>query len=202
MDIRRVPGRGPPATIEAQFKQGIASDLAVLRQKVEVANSEPGVTKAGNLYEKGLLQLTSLLGLDPEEELRPASALLCPAGAESDLAHRYASALSSRPELKAARQQYDLATAKVKLERSFHYPDLYGFWNRSWQGQDDRGWPDDKGRSWSMAAGVKLSIPVFSGLETYSKVKESRLEAEQALEVLKETERRVKVEVKGAWLDS
>ncbi|MBI4675984.1 MAG: TolC family protein [Elusimicrobia bacterium] len=193
------------ATIEAKFKQGIASDLAVLRQKVEVANTEPSLTKARNLYEKGTLQLNNLLGIDPEETLRAVGTLQCPSGGGSgpsaDLAARYATALSNRPEVREARQQYDLAQEKVKLERSFHYPDLYGFWNRQFQGQDDRGWPDDSRRTWSMAAGVKLSIPVFSGLETVSKVKAAGLEAEQALEVLVETQRRVKIEVKGAWLD-
>ncbi|MBI5623525.1 MAG: TolC family protein [Elusimicrobia bacterium] len=189
------------AVIEAQFKQGIASDLTVLRQKVEVANSVPSVTKAVNLYEKGVLQLTGLLGLDPEEELLPTSVLSCPAAGQAELGGRYASALASRPEVLTARRQYDLAKEKVKFERSFHYPDLYGFWNRQFQGQDDRGWPGATGRTWSMAAGVKLSIPVFSGFETVSKTREARLAAEQALEVLKETERQVKVEVKGAWLD-
>jgi outer membrane protein TolC len=188
-------------TIEAQFKQGIASDLSVLRQKVEVANSEPAVTKAANLYEKGLLGLTDLLGLDPEEEIRPASRLSCVPGDGTDLAKHYASALAKRPEVKAARQQDALAKERIKLERSFHYPDLYGFWNRSWQGQDNRGWPNATGRSWSQAAGARLSIPIFSGLETVSKVKEARLAAEQAQELLRQAERQVKVEVKGAWLD-
>ncbi|MBI5209714.1 MAG: TolC family protein [Elusimicrobia bacterium] len=189
------------ATIEAQFKQGLASDLTLLRQTVEVANTEPALTKARNMYAKGVLQLNNLLAIDPEESLNPQGALECHAGGEADLDARYRSALANRPEARAARQSLELAKQRVAFENSSYYPDLYAFWNRQFTGQDDRGWPSQQGRSWSMATGVKLSIPVFSGLSTVSKVREAELAHASALQVLAETERKVKIDVKGAWLD-
>ncbi|MDP2866770.1 MAG: TolC family protein, partial [Elusimicrobiota bacterium] len=67
------------ATIEAQYKQGLAGDLAVLRQKVEVSNNEPAVMQNLNYYELGLLSLKNLLGMDPDEPLALSGSMGCAA---------------------------------------------------------------------------------------------------------------------------
>jgi len=53
------------------------------------------------------------------------------------------------------------------------------------------------GKDWyaTSAIGLELKIPVFSGLQKYSKVQQSQLNIEKATESLKHTEQSIKVEV-------
>lgn len=187
-------------TIEAQYRQGLASDLAVLRQKVEVSNSEPALTQARNLYDSGLLELRNLLGLEPEAEVALTGdfscATLAPAAAE-DL---YAQALAARPEYAALKQQLQLYREMVRIERAGHYPYLSAFASRSFQGQTDSGYPTSSQQAWSTAAGLRLSLPIFSGGAVASRTEQAELQAVIVSNNLKELERKIKIEVKKAWL--
>ena len=49
-------------------------------------------------------------------------------------------------------------------------------------------------------AGLRLSLPLFSGGSTSSRIRQARLQADIAETSLSELERRIKIEVKKAWL--
>ncbi len=187
-------------TIEAQYKQGLASDLSVLRQQVEVSNTEPALTQAWNLYEEGLIELKNLLGLDPETDIALADSLACAAGEPGEIEGLYKTALMNRPEYRDAKLQRDLYREMIKVEQTAHYPYLSAFASRQFQGQSESGFPGESGRSWSTTAGLSLSLPVFSGGSTSSKVRQARLQAEIAETKVTDMERRIKIEVKKAWL--
>ena len=188
-------------TIEAQYKQGVASDLAVLRQKVEVSNTEPALTQARNLYEEGLIELKNLLGLDPEAEVRLTDSLNCSTNEPGDINELYKTALFTRPEYKNQKLQRDLYREMITIEKAGFYPYLSAFASRQFQGQSDHGFPPDRAtRNYSTVAGLNLSLPLFSGGSTFSRVKQARLQAEIAETNLSELERRIKIEVKKAWL--
>jgi len=189
------------ATIEAQYKQGLAGDLAVLRQKVEVSNSEPAVTQNLNYYEEGLLELKNLLGLDLDCEVKLSGGMDCGNATPGSLTELYDAAMAKRPQYRLARLQKDMAEEKVTFEKAGHYPNLYAFASRQFQGSSNSAFPADSERSWSLAAGVKLSLPLFSGGATVSRVKQAGLDLEIAEENLKKAERELKITVKKAWLD-
>ncbi|MBI4669617.1 MAG: TolC family protein [Elusimicrobia bacterium] len=188
------------STIKEQFKQGLASDLELLRQKVEVSNAMPALTKAENLYEEGILELGNLLGMDVDERAVPAGSLECFVPADADLPRLYAQALGNRPETRRAGLGLDLADRKISLEKSAFYPSLYGFASKQFQGQSQAGFPNPIGRAWSLMAGARLSLPLFSGGADYYKVKQARLERDQAWEMSAQARRLVKMDVKRAWL--
>lgn len=188
------------STIEAQYKQGIASDLSVLRQKVEVSNTEPALTQAWNLYEEGLIELKNLLGLDPETGITLTDDLACAKNGPGDIDELYRSALLNRPEYRDARLQRDLYLEMIKVEQAGHYPYVSAFASRQFQGQSDSGFPDAAGRSWSTVAGLRISLPLFSGGAMTSRVRQARLQAGIAETNLRELERRIKIAVKKAWL--
>lgn len=58
------------------------------------------------------------------------------------------------------------------------------------------------GKQWfnSSAIGLELKIPVFSGLQKYSKVQQSQLNIEKSKEALKRTEQSIKVEVSNYYI--
>jgi len=186
--------------IESQYRQGVASDLAVLRQQVEVSNTQPALTQARNLYEEGLIELKNLLGLDPETEVSLAGGLDCAAQVPSDASPLYAKALAARPEYKNLKQQLDLAGRMVSIERAAHLPYLGAYASRQYYGANNDAFPSSDDRTWSTVAGLQLSVPLFAGGATSSKVRQAELQADIARNNLAELERKIKIEVKKAWL--
>ncbi len=186
--------------IESQYRQGVASDLAVLRQQVEVSNTQPALTQARNLYEEGLIELKNLLGLDPETEISLAGGLDCAAQIPAAAAPLYAKALAARPEYRNLRQQLDLATKLISIERAAHLPYLGAYASRQYYGATNSSFPASDDRTWSTVAGLRLSVPLFAGGATSSRVRQAELQAGIARNNLSELERKIKIEVKKAWL--
>ena len=188
------------ATIQAQYKQGIASDLSVLRQQVEVSNTNPALTQALNLYEEGLIELKNLLGLDPETVITLTDGLTCDKSGPGEIAGMYNTALANRSEYRDAAIQRNLYLEMIKIERAAHYPSLSAFASRGFQGQADSGFPGSADQSWSTTAGLKLSLPLFAGGSVSSRVAQAKLQAVIAETNLNGLERKIKIEVKKAWL--
>jgi outer membrane protein TolC/DNA-binding transcriptional regulator YbjK len=188
------------ATINEQYKQGIASDLAVLRQKVEVSNTEPALTQARNLYEEGLLELKNLLGLDPEADIAPSDGFNCGARNPGEPAALYNAALQARPEYRNMKYQRDLYREMVAIERAGHFPYLSAYASRQYYGSNGSGFPGVSDRTWSTIAGLRLSLPLFAGGTVGSRTRQAHLQALIADTNLRELGRKIKIEVKKAWL--
>ncbi|PKM98332.1 MAG: hypothetical protein CVU79_03800 [Elusimicrobia bacterium HGW-Elusimicrobia-3] len=188
------------ATIEAQYKQGMASDLALLRQQVEVSNTQPALTQAQNLYEIGLVELKNLIGLDPETEIDLTDGFSCGQRAPGDITELYKAGLAARPDYRNMKYQRDLYREMVSIERAGHFPYLSAFASRAFQGQADSGFPSPSDQSWSTTAGLRLSLPLFAGGSTSSRTRQAKLQEQIADTNLREMERRVKIDLKKAWL--
>lgn len=189
------------SVIETRYRQGLASDLALLRQEVEVSNNEPAVTQNLNYYEAGLLTLKDLLGMDPDEGIELTGEMTCAPGEPGELEDLYRAAMAARPEYRMAKLDKRLAEENVTLEKAGHYPYLNAFASRSFQGQTDSGFPGGDERSWALTAGVKLSLPLFAGGSVSSRVKQADLSRQVAKENLGAAERQLKITVKKAWLE-
>jgi outer membrane protein TolC len=190
--------------MQDRFKQGLASDLMVLRQKVEVSNIAPSVIRANSIYNLGLLNLNNLIGNDPEfnlvldmseKEFRPDFEV------PEDINVLYRRALTNRPEVNMAKLTYDMSVQNIKVNKSAFYPELSLFANRIFQGQTNGTFPDNDERYWSTAAGIKLKWNVFAGGADNAKVRQAQLEAEKNYESYQETKRLIKIDVKKYWLD-
>jgi len=187
--------------MEDQYKQGLASDVTVLRQKVEVATTEPTLIQARNVYRLGLLNLTNLLGRDPDNEVMLTDSGSDDITAAPDLAKLYTQALSQRPDIKVAELSRAMAKEQVTLERAGFYPTLYLVGSRSFSGQSNQTFPNASQQAWSSAVGVTLSLPIYSGGATVARISQAELQLQQATETLSEARRNAKIEVKKAWLD-
>ena len=186
--------------IDAQYKQGIASDLEVLRQKVEVSNTEPALTQAQNLYEEGRIDLKNLLGLDPETDISLSDGFNCGTQNPGEISELYKEALAGRSEYRNMKYQLDLYNEMITIERAGHFPYLSAFASRQFQGQSDSGFPSSGLQSWNTVAGLKLSLPLFAGGTVTSRTRQAEIQAEIARTNLAELERDIKIEVKKAWL--
>jgi len=189
-------------TIQERFKMGLDSDLAVLRQQVEVANAKPALIEANNQVELGLTLLKETLALDVDSPVALSGELGAPDAAFPSYEKAAALALSRRPEVLAARQAALAAQETSRVIAADGKPQLSLFWNYQWQGQgpDMNFGPQQRG--YSSAAGVNLRFPVFAGGQVHERVAQSNLAYEKSLAVEAQVRRAARVDVKRQWLDA
>jgi HAE1 family hydrophobic/amphiphilic exporter-1 len=187
-------------TIEQRYKSGLDSDLAVLRQQVEVANAKPALIRASNQVELGLTLLKETLSLDVDLPVTVAGDLAAPRAAVPSYERAVELAMSRRPEVLASHQAALVAQETTRVVAADGKPQLSAFWNYMWQGQGPNLNFGPQERGYSSAAGVNLRFPVFSGGQVHYRVAQSELAYEKALAQEGRIRRAVRVDVKRQWL--
>lgn len=188
---------------QAKYKQGLASSLDVLTQKVKVENIEPTVLQAKKNFELGNLYLRQILNRDPEDRIYltwTQKDLELPQTPSLD--ELYNLAMEKRPELKLSKLAVDAAHYNIKIARAGHMPVLALNGNYTYNGVTENGFPQHKkDYYWSSAAGVTLSIPLFEGFKVSSQVAQKELAYEQAVAAYQNKMKNVRIQVKEAWLN-
>ena len=188
---------------QAKYKQGLASSLDVLTQKVKVENIEPTVLQAKKNFELGNLYLRQILNRDPEDRIYltwTQKDLELPQTPSLD--ELYNLAMEKRPELKLSKLAVDAAHYNVKIARAGHMPVLALNGNYTYNGVTDNGFPQHKqDYYWSSSAGVSLSVPLFEGFKVSSQVAQKELAYEQAVAAYQNKMKNVRIQVKEAWLN-
>ncbi len=190
--------------INSKYKQGLASDLDVLNQKVKVSNSEPPLIEAKNAYELGLLTLRRLLNKDPQEpltlvwQLEDILKIQIP-----ELEELYELAKQNRPELVISDLQVKIAEESVKIAKADHYGTIAAFANLNYSGTSDHIMipVESHNSSWGSNVGLRVSIPLFEGFRVDSLVKQRKLAYDQAVLQAQDTQRNIRIEVKRCWLN-
>ncbi|HAM42823.1 MAG TPA: hypothetical protein DCP52_03185 [Elusimicrobia bacterium] len=188
---------------QAKYKQGLASSLDVLTQKVKVENIEPTVLQAKKNFELGNLYLRQILNRDPEDRIYltwTQKDLELPQTPSLD--ELYNMAMEKRPELKLSKLAVDAAHYNIKIARAGHMPVLALNGNYTYNGVTDNGFPQHKqDYYWSSSAGVTLSVPLFEGFKVSSQVAQKELAYEQAVAAYQNKMKNVRIQVKEAWLN-
>ncbi|MDR0734577.1 MAG: TolC family protein [Elusimicrobiota bacterium] len=190
--------------INLKYKQGLASDLDILNQKVKISNSEPPLIQAKNAYEIGLLTLRRVLNKDPQDpidlywQLEDIMQINFP-----PLEELYKIAREYRPDLAVARLNTKIAEQNIKIARADNYGEISAFVNGTYSGASDSVLMpmSESNSSYGANAGLRISIPLFEGFRVDSIIKQRELAYDQALLLEQDTERGIKVEVKQAWLN-
>lgn len=190
--------------IQQKYKQGLASDLDVLNQKVKVSNTEPSLIQAKNAYEIGLLTLRRILNKDPQDELSLKWDLKEILAYEiPDLDELYTIARNNRPELIISQLATKMAKEQVNIAKADHYGSLTAFANATYSGSSNEVIipMSSYNSSYGTAVGLRLSIPLFEGFRVSSQVRQKELAYEQARIQEQDALRDIKIEVKRAWLN-
>ncbi len=191
------------AEAQAKYKQGLASNLDVLNQKVRVANIEPTVLQARKNFELGNLYLRQILNRDPEDPLAltwTLADLQLPQTAP--LEDLYKTAMERRPELVLAKLAVDAARYNIKIAQAGHMPVLALNGNYTYNGVTENGFPQHKtDYYWSSSAGATLSVPLFEGGKVRAQVLQKELAYEQAQAAYENKIKNVRIQVKEAWLN-
>ncbi len=161
-------------------KQGVVSEYDELRATVQVDNLRPSVIQAENGFQLALDALRTTIGADTSENIQLADSLTFTPVNDSLVARAEDLVLVRNPGLRAVEHQIDLNGAAVLAERSGYMPTLALFGQFQYQAAKDRwGWSTND-LIGSAQVGLSLSMNIFEGGQTYSRVEQAQLEERKA----------------------
>jgi outer membrane protein len=147
----------------ARFKNGVATEVDVLRSDVAVANGKPDLVRAANAVRQARSLLNYYLGRDLDTATSLAGDFEQKAWADADHAALEKEALAQRPEMQRLRLSERSADTQLKLAHAenrlrIDFSGSYGIMARLPENLVDR-----KYSRWT--AGVNLTLPVFDGFK-------------------------------------
>ncbi|MCX7731710.1 MAG: TolC family protein [candidate division WOR-3 bacterium] len=181
------------AQVERFYDEGLASRLDLMRARVGLTNLANQVSQAENGAGLAIMALRNLLGIDPQTPLRLEAELT----AESlpvDIGTAVDSALWYRPELVQLRQALRIADLGVRIARTANLPTLFAAANYDYK--RPVGFNDQWGKDWNATVGV--SLPLFTGLANYHKLKQAQSRYRQAVLSVGMVEQAIRLEVEAA----
>ncbi len=172
----------------ARRRAGMATDYDVLRLQVELANLEPNLLRARNDLAAARRQLAVELSVDRPERLRlePSIALgdttwpipVTQVSEDSTRALIHA-AHHQRSDLRQVQDLINLRHTEVKLQKVEYLPtvSLFGSWDvQAQQNGSPNFFGDERSRATSKLAGVRINLPIFTGLQ-----RDARIDQRQAI---------------------
>jgi len=188
-------------TILERYRQGLDSDLVLLRQKVEVAKAQPALSAARNSEELFLTMFKDALGLDVDAPVRVVGGLERVPFALVPYETLQSAALERNPDYQAARKQYEQTDAILAVQKGFRWPWLSAYADYQWYSESNADWPGTRERAASSVVGLRLNYPLFAGGQTTAKIQQARSQRDQARTTMDKVARAIKVEVKREWLN-
>ena len=193
------------AETRAIQEAGLAPMYDVLRLEVELANLEPNLRRAQNRREAARRSLAVELALDPEAEFDVAGSLAeidlerfeanapgnqdilafhgIPAVDGAHIAEFVLRGAAERSDIRQLGMTRDLRQAELRIEQVEYLPKIFAFGTYGLAAQQN-GAPDFFGssaqRGSSKQVGIRLSVPIFSGLSRDARIDQKRAALRQA----------------------
>ena len=151
------------AMARTRYRNGVATEVDVLRSEVAVANGAPDLVRAQNAIRQGRALLNYYLGLPLESATRLAGDFQEKPWEENDLPQMQADAIRGRPEIQRLRIAERSATTQLELARAenrmrLDFAGSYGVAARL-----PENLISSKFTRWT--AGVNFTLPVFDGFK-------------------------------------
>ncbi len=187
--------KGHVGQVQSLYDNGLATKLDLMKATLGLQQMEAQVSQIENGAELATAALLNTLGLDPEtpvafnEELAPDSMTM-------DVDQATGQALERRPELAQLRDAVKMADLGVRIARTANLPNAFAQVNGSYK--NPVGFSAGWGTDWNATAGI--SMPIFTGMANYNKLKAAQAKHRQARVALAMVEDGVKLEVKALAL--
>jgi outer membrane protein TolC len=182
---------------DRKFAGGTATKFDVLTTQVRLATAQNNRTDTLAQLQKQEALLRQLLGAGPDSPLLLAGGFPA-AAAGPDLSATIAAGLQDRPEIKLARD--DAATAERRLDAAdrANRPVLSA---RATGGEQDGDLPAMYANKGYVAAGLSVSIPIFTGERITGQRVEARADLRAAQAKISELDRVIVTDVADAFAD-
>ena len=189
---------------QRRFDAGTVPHFNVLRAEVAVANAKPALIHARSQYRVAKNILVNLLGYNlPREVLEDIPMTLTDnfdiEPWTMNLPDAIQQALERRSELKALRQEINLAQVNVVNAKSGYKPTIAAFAGYSWE---NNGFSTDLSEDLSgWSVGGQLTWSLFDGALTVGKVKQAKSLFEKSKTELQDRSRQVELNVRTSYSD-
>jgi outer membrane protein len=184
--------------VQILHKQEMISDYDLIRAEVQVENIRPSVIEA----EQNVLVATNMLkitmGLEAENKIRTVG-LLDYTEVDSNLMDP-AKAISNNANLNALHYQREVGDAIIAIHRSEYLPTLSAFGNYIWQAQRNTLGLSGRDILSSSQAGINLSINLFNGFQTTSRVQQAKIDQRKIDQQIDETREKLKTHLQSIAL--
>ncbi|MGB2869478.1 MAG: TolC family protein [Bacteroidota bacterium] len=202
--------------VKETARLGSASIVNVYQQQAQFGSDDAALVQARNTYDIAKANLLADISVEvsedyviqdssiPEEVDRPEFEVL--QNLARDFQGLAREALDNRLDFLSAREQYNAAEADVTASRSGYFPSITAGLSYGLTGSyNSINKPDvnefsDINNARSFGWSVRFSLPLFSGFQTNNSVQRSLVAKKNAEEGLRDTERRIQVEVKNNLL--
>lgn len=163
-------------TYTRQFEAGAASDYDVLRTSVAMRNIEPELLQSEIAIKQARLQLLILMGVDAHMEIMPNDSLSRYEASMYETTLNAARDFGNNSELRIMNLDTDLAERNIRIQKLAYCPTLALTANYNWTSMSN-GSPFKNFR-WNpySTIGLSLNVPIFSGGQRFSKVKQAQLQ--------------------------
>jgi len=180
-------------TVELRYQAGQASEFDVLRAKVQLANANPPLLQARQAYDLALSSFKNILGLQQESQIELEGELSYQP-MDVNLEDATQKALLQRPELRSLDLQSQMALKSLAIAKAGNKPSLVGVANAMYENPwySQRKWDTD----WNFT--FSLSIPLFDGFATRSRVNQAKSDLKQLDIGDNDLREGIKLEVKQA----
>jgi outer membrane protein len=183
-------------TVQERYNKGYASEFDVLRAKVQLANAQPPLVQAKNFYQIASDNLKNLLGISLKDSVNVQGSL----GFDSLVVNQSQAeefAFQNRSELKLTREQKSIGQLALAIAKAGNRPSVLGMANflyeRPYYSIDK--WKTD----WNFT--LALSMPIFDGFLTRSKVNEAKSDLKQLDVAENQIQDYIKLEISQAISD-
>jgi len=187
--------KGHIGQVQALYDNGMATKLDLMKATLGLQQMEAQISQIENGAALATAALLNTLGLDPgtvvafDEELASDSTTADPDEATKQ-------ALERRPELAQLRYAAKMAELAVRIARTSNLPNAFVQANGSYK--NPVGLTEGWGPDWNATAGV--SMPIFTGMSNYNKLKAAQARQRQARVGLTMVEDGVRLEVRALAL--
>ncbi len=179
-----------------RYEAGIEPRFRVTRAKVELADMKANVLSATNGLKLAMQGLKMLLGLDPAAHIVLEGEFLSDSIPSIDVKEFVLVATAQRPEVKALRVAIEMAEKGVALAKASNKPTVAFMANYDYAKPYAN--KNEWGTSWT--ATVALSLPLFDGWSTSSKVAQATSRVRQADLRLQQVQEAIDLEVRSVCL--
>jgi outer membrane protein len=197
--------------VKETARLGSASLVNVYQQQAQVGSDEVRVVQAQNDYENAKANLVAFLALDVAESITVQDPSIPEEIDQADFEQQkeltknframVETALDKRLDLMSAKAGYEATESAVTIARSGYFPRVSASASYSLSGNsriqsefDD--FRNSRNFNWSLS----VQVPLFSGFRTNEATQRALVTRKNAEENLRETERRIQVELKSALL--
>lgn len=168
--------------VRLMMKQGIVSEYDELRASVGVENLRPMVIQSETNFNLSMDNLRNIVGVTNKENYLLTDELSLVAVDEAILARAEALVLETNPGLSAVKRQIELNNAVVNAERSNYLPTIAAFGSYQYQAAKNEFTFSTNDFYKGSTVGLSLSLNLFQGLQTYSRVEQAQLERRKSQE--------------------